>query len=197
MWWHDLYFILVFLLCLHLMILKNVWFILLGFSCNGACLSWIEFIFYLSMWASILVYIFEVIMEDRMMMLHTFMLWYDTLYDDNACDNDVNSMKLMHSYIIWCTCIPYCDDALLCIMMYTWWWRWCINGANWDDDDVYLMMMMHKWCTLRWWECILNDEDAYPLTMMHTLWWWCIPMMMMHDDSCLMLSESITELLVQ
>ena len=29
-----------------------------------------------------------------MMMMHTFMLWYDTLYDDNACDDDVHSMML-------------------------------------------------------------------------------------------------------
>ena len=56
--------------------LRNLWFILLGFSCDGTCLSWIEFIVDLSMWASILVYIFEVIMEDMMMRLHTFMIWY-------------------------------------------------------------------------------------------------------------------------
>ena len=79
---------------------------LMGFSCDGTCLSWIELIFGLSMWAYILVYIFEVIMEDMMMILCTFMLWYDTLYDDNAYDNYVYSMKLMHSYTIRCTCIP-------------------------------------------------------------------------------------------
>ena len=79
---------------------------LLGFSCDGTCVSWIEFIFDISMWEYILVYIFDVIeyvMEAIMMMLHNFMLWYDTLYDDNACDNDVHSMMLMHSYTIWCT----------------------------------------------------------------------------------------------
>ena len=32
-----------------------------GFSCNGRCLSWIEFLFVLSMWAYILVYPFEFI----------------------------------------------------------------------------------------------------------------------------------------
>ena len=154
------------------MIFKKVWFMLLSFSCDDTCLSWIEFIFDLSMWASIFVYIFEVIMEAMMMILHTLMLWYETLYDDNACDNDVHSMMLMHSYTIWCTCISYCDDALLCIMMYTWCW-WCIQGENWDDDDVHFMMRMH------------------------TLWWWCIPMMMIHDDACLMFSESKVVLLVQ
>ena len=35
----------VFLFFLHLVILKKVWFMLLGFSCDGTCLSWIEFIF--------------------------------------------------------------------------------------------------------------------------------------------------------
>ena len=103
---HDLEFILVSLRFLHLVIFRKVWFILLGFSCYGTCLSWIEFIFDLSMWASILLYIFEVILEAMMMMLHTFMLLYDTLYDDNACDNDIHSMLLMHSYTIWCTRIP-------------------------------------------------------------------------------------------
>ena len=85
------------------------------------------------------------------------MLWYDSPYDDNARDNDVHSMMLMHSYTIWCTCIPWCDDALLCTTMYTWWW-WCINSAHWDDDDAYLMMRMHTY-----------DDDAY-------LWWWCMTM---------------------
>ena len=85
---------------------QKVWFIFLGFSCDDICLSWIEFIFDIIIWSSILVYIFEVIMKDMMMMLCTFMVWYDTLYDDNACDNDVHSMMLMHFYTIWCTCIP-------------------------------------------------------------------------------------------
>ena len=66
---------------------QKVWFIFLGFSCDDICLSWIEFIFDIIIWSSILVYIFEVIMETMMIILHTFMLWYDTLYDDNACDN--------------------------------------------------------------------------------------------------------------
>ena len=103
-WYRDYYFFL--LLFLHLMIFKKVWFMILGFSCDDTCLSWIELIIDLSMWASILGYIFGFIMEAMMMMLHTFMLWYDTIYDDNACHNDVHSMMLMHSYTIWCTSIP-------------------------------------------------------------------------------------------
>ena len=119
---------------------------LLGFSYDGTCLSWIEFIFDLSIWASILVYIFELIMEDTMIMLHNFMLLYDTLYDDNACT-------------------LYDVDALLYNMMYMHTIVWWFSPMHYD---VYLTMMMHKWCTLRWWWCIFNDDDAYPMTMMHT-----------------------------
>ena len=71
---------LVFLLFLHLVIFKKVWFMLLGFSCDGTCLSWIEFIFDLSMWASILVYLFEVIvnvMEAMVMVILEYsLMWY-------------------------------------------------------------------------------------------------------------------------
>ena len=158
MWWHDIYIILGFLLFLHLVILKNVWFMILGFSCDGRCLSWIEFIFDLSMWASILVYIFELIMEAMIIMLHTFMLCYDTVYDDNACTLwDVYAllynMMYMHTIVLWCSPMHY---------------------------DVYLMLMMHTRCTLRWWWwCIFNDyDDAYPMTMTHTYdddIWLCMP----------------------
>ena len=106
--------------------------------------SWIEFIFDLSMWDSILVYIFEFIMEDMMMILHKFMLWYDTLYDDTACDNVdalLYNIMYMHTIVWWCSHMHY---------------------------DVYLMLMMHTRCTLRWWWCIFDDGDAYPMTMMHT-----------------------------
>ena len=151
----------------------------LGSSCDGTCLSWIEFIFDLRMWASILVYIFEVIMEAMMMMLHTFVLWYDTLYDDNECDNDVRSMMLMHTLLY---NIMYMHTIV--------WWCYPMHY------DVYLMMMMHKQCTLRWWWCIFYDQDSYPMMMMHSLWWCWIHMMMMHDDACLMFSESRAELLV-
>ena len=134
MWWQDLDFILFFLLFLHLVIFWNVWFILLGLSCDDTCLLWIEFIFDLSMWASILVYIFEFIMEDMMMILHKFMLWYDTLYDDTACDNVdalLYNIMYMHTIVWWCSHMHY---------------------------DVYLMLMMHKWCILRWWwGCIPYD----------------------------------------
>jgi len=58
MTWSRVYF--GCLLFLHLVIFKKIWFMLLGFSCDGTCLSWIEFIFGLCMWASILVYLFEV-----------------------------------------------------------------------------------------------------------------------------------------
>ena len=144
MWWQVLEFLLVFLLFLHLFIFEKVWFILMGFSCDDTCLSWIEFIFDLSMWASILVYIYGVIMEAMMMMLHNFMLWYDTLYDDNACT-------------------LYDVDALLYNMMYmhtiVWWFSyalWCIL----DVDDVYMvhneMMMMYIW----WWVSIPYYYDA-------------------------------------
>ena len=135
-------------------IFEKVWFLLLGFSCDGACLSWIEFIFDLSMWASILIYIFGVIMEDMMMMFHTFMLLYDTLYDDNAytlydVDALIYNMMYMHTIVWWCSPMHY---------------------------DVY--MMMHTQWTLRWWWCIFYDEDACPMTMMHTYdddAWRCIP----------------------
>ena len=104
------------------------------------------------MWDSILVYIFEFIIEAMMMMLNKFVLWYDTLYDDN-------------------TFTLYDVDALLYNMMYThtivWWFSyalWCII----DVDDAYTvhtdMMMMHIW----WWGCIPYGNDAY-------LWWWCMP----------------------
>ena len=147
--------------------------IFLGVSYDGTCLSWIEFIFDLSMWASILVYIFEFIIEAMMMIFHTFMLWYDTIYDDNACDKfdaRIYNIMYMHTIVWWCSPMHY---------------------------DVYLMLMMHKRCTLRWWGCIFDDEDAYPMTMIHTLWRWCIPMMMMRDDACLMFNESRAELLFQ
>ena len=70
-----------------------------------------------------------------MMMLRTFIIWY-TLYDDNACDNDVHSMKLMDSYTILWWCSPMCYD-------------------------VYLILMMDTQCTMRWWWCIPYDDDAY------------------------------------
>ena len=134
------------------MIFKNLWLMLLGFSCDDTCLSWLEFILYLSMWAYILVYIFEFIMDAMMMMLHTFMLWYDTLYDDNACDNDVHyevvallyNMMYMHTIVWWCSPMHY-DVYLI------WWF---IHGAHWDDDDAYPMTMMHTY-----------DDDA----------WQCMP----------------------
>ena len=141
---------------LHLVIFKNSWFMLMDFSYDDTCLSWVEFIFDLSMWAYIVVYIFGVIMEAMMMMLHTFMLWYDTIYDDNACDNDVHSMLLMH--------IQYDVHAYHSVMMLSY-ALWCIL----DVDDAYTvhieMMMMHIW----WWGCIPYDDDAY-------LWWWCMTM---------------------
>ena len=64
----------VFLLFLHLVIFKKVWFMILGFSYDDTCLSWIEFIFDLSMRSFIMVYIFEFIMEVIIIMFHTFML---------------------------------------------------------------------------------------------------------------------------
>ena len=126
-----------------------------------ARLSWIEFIFDRSMWASILVYIFEVITEAMMMMLHTFMLWYDTLYDDN----DVHSMNLMHSYTIWCACILECDDALLCIMMYTWCW-WCILPV----DDMILLWYDEGWWCLEPYDDVAyhDDDDAHSLVLMNS-----------------------------
>ena len=135
---------------------------LLGFSCDGTCLSWMEFIFDISMWASILVYIFEFIMEDMMMIFHHFMLWYDTLYYDNACT-------------------VYDVDALLYNIMYMHTIVWWFSPMHYD---VYLMLMMHTRCTLRW--CIFDDEDAYPMKMMHT-----------YDDACLIFSERRVELMVQ
>ena len=82
MWWHDLEFLLVFLLFIHFVMFGKIWFILPGFSCDGTCLSWIEFIFDLSMWAYILVYIFEVIeyvMEDMVLVIleYIFMITMD------------------------------------------------------------------------------------------------------------------------
>ena len=77
MWWNYLEFILVCPLFLRIMIFKKVWLMLLGFSCDGTCLSWIEFIFDISMWAYILVYIFEVIeyvMEAMVMVILTYIL---------------------------------------------------------------------------------------------------------------------------
>ena len=132
MWWHDLEFLLVFLLFIHFVMFEKIWFILPGFSCDGTCLSWIEFIFDLSMWASILVYIFGAIMEAMMMMLHNFMLWYYTLYDVDAL---LYNMMYMHTIVWWCSTMHY---------------------------DVYLMLMMHTRCKLIWWwGCIPYDDDAY------------------------------------
>ena len=90
------------------------------------------------------------------MMLHTFMLWYDTLYDDNACtlydvDALLYNMMYMHTIVWWCSRMHY---------------------------DVYLILMMHTRCTLRRWWCIFHDEDAYPMMMMHTYGddaWRCMP----------------------
>ena len=128
------------------MIFKKVWLMLLGFSCDDTCLSWIEFISDIHMWASILVYIFEVIIKDMMMMLHTFILWYDTLYDGNACDNDVHAllynMMYMHTIVWWCSPMNY---------------------------YVYWKLVLHTWYTLRWWWCIPYDDDAY-------LWYRCMTM---------------------
>jgi len=73
------------------------------------------------------------------------------------------------------------------------------------------MMLMHPytlWCTnmmimLIWCDdaflctmITLDDDDAYPMMMMHTLWWRCY-LMIHYDDACLMFSESTVELLVQ
>ena len=91
-----------------------------------------------------------------MMMFHTCMLWYDTLYDDNACT-------------------LYDVDALLYNMMYTHTIVWWCSPMHYD---VYLMMMMHKRYTLRRSWCIFDDEDAYPMTMMPTYdddAWRCMP----------------------
>ena len=81
MWWHDLEFLLVCLLFLHLVLFKKVWSMLLGFSCDDTCLSWIEFIFDLSMRAYILVYlgmrVIEYVMEDMVMVILAYILmWY-------------------------------------------------------------------------------------------------------------------------
>jgi len=80
MWWLDIEFLLGFLLFLHLVIFNKVWFVLHGFSCNGTCLSWIEFIFDLSMWGYILVYLFKVIqyvMEAMVMVFLAYtLMWY-------------------------------------------------------------------------------------------------------------------------
>ena len=146
MWWHDLDFLFVCLLFLHLMIFKKVWLMLLGFSCDGTCLSWIEFIFDLSMWASIFVYLFGVIM--RIWWCCCIHLCYDIIlfYDDNSCtlydvDALLYNMMCMHTIVWWLSPMTY---------------------------DVYLMLKMHTWCTLRWWWCIFDDEDAYPMMMMNT-----------------------------
>ena len=42
--------------------------------------------------------------------------------------------------------------------------------------DAYLMLMMHKHGILRWRWCIFDDDDLYPMIIMHTLWWWCMTM---------------------
>ena len=51
-------------------------------------------------------------------------------------------------------------------MMYTWCW-WCIHGAHWDDDDVYPMTMMHALCSVK-------VEHNYLFS--NCVWWgvqWC------------------------
>ena len=128
---------------------------LLGFSCDGTCLSWIEFIFDFSMWASILVYIFEVIMEDMTMMLP---LCYDMIHFMM-----IMHVIMMYTLCCWCTSIQYDVHAYHSVMMLSY-ALWCIP----DVDDAYTvhtnMMMMYIWIR----GCIPYDDDAY-------LWWWCMP----------------------
>ena len=127
---------------------------LFGFS----CLSWIEFIFDISMWASILVYIFEVIMEAMMMMFHTFL-----------CYDMIHFMMIMHviiMYTLWCWCTPiqYDVHAYHSVMMLSY-ALWCILDVDYAYTVHTKMMMMHIW----WWGCIPYGNDAY-------LWWWCMTM---------------------
>ena len=136
-----------FLWFLNIVIFEKVWFILLAFSCDDTCLSWIEFIFDLGMWASILVYIFGVIMEAMMIIFHTFMLLYDTF---------IMIMHVIMMYTLWCWCTPihYDVHAYHSVMMLSY-ALWCIL----DSDDA-LMMHTEMLMYILWWGCIPYDDDA-------------------------------------
>jgi len=100
----------------------------------------------------------------------------------------------------WWYCTPLCYDMIHfmmimhVIMMYTL-WCWC-TPIQYDVHAYHSVMML----SYALW-CILDVDDAYTvhteMMMMHTLWQWCIPMMMMHDDACLMFSGSREGLFVQ
>ena len=85
---------------------------------------------------------------DEHSMMHTllYMLWCDDV--------------MMHTTLctLWCTCMPWCDDTLLCTMMYT--CRWCINDAH------YMMMMMYTLCYRPWWLSDLDDDMFRPWCLM-------------------------------
>ena len=72
----------------------------------------------------------------------------------------IHFMMIMHvimMYTLWSWCTPIqCDVYAYNSVMMLSYALWCIL----DVDDTR--------CTLRWWWCIFNDDDAYPLTMMHT-----------------------------
>ena len=137
------------ILFLHLVIFERVWFMLLVFSCDDTCLSWIEFIFDLSMWAYILVYLFEIIM--RIWWWCCIPLFYDMIHF-------IIIIHVIMMYNIWCWCTPiqYDVHAYHSVMMLSY-ALWCIL----DVDDAYTvhteMMMMHIW----WWACIPYDDDAW------------------------------------
>ena len=101
-WWHDIEFLLVCLFFHHLVIFKKVWFMLLGFSCDGTCLSWIEFIFDLSCEPLYWCIFFKSLW--RIWWWCCITLCYDMIHFMMIMH--IHSMMLMHSYTISCTCIP-------------------------------------------------------------------------------------------
>jgi len=60
----------------------------------------------------------HMMMHATMMMRHAT-LWFDKLYDDNACDDDVHYMSwcILYTkmYTLWCWCIPIHYDVQI-------WW---------------------------------------------------------------------------
>ena len=157
MWWNDLEIILVCILFLHILIFENLWFMLLGFSCDGTCLSWIEFIFDLSMWP-----LYWYIYLNLLHILWRLWWWYCI----HLCYDMIHFMMIMHviMYTLWCWCTPiqYDVHAYHSVMM--------LSYALWyifDDDDAYPMMMLIHTHDDDAWRCMPYDQWKQS----RTTWW--------------------------
>ena len=124
----------VYIWSLHIVVLEKLWFMLVGFSCDDTCLSWIELILDLGMWASLNIYLWSHSIYyggydvGHIVIDMVWFLYKGFSFDDHS-SHGIGSILLSWKFMKFV-------HVLVFIFWHTWWWYWHRCWCTIYDDHV-------------------------------------------------------------